>query len=97
MSYTRILFEHRIIIVTLKEERMSLRKIRNIMLVKHNVDVTIQGIRKIFLKFKNTGKYEDQKRSGRPAKLNLPSKRYIRRIGLKIGSCRYQTLQERSI
>ena len=28
MPYTRISFEHRIIIVTLKEEGMSLRKIR---------------------------------------------------------------------
>jgi len=43
---------------------MSLRKIRNTMLVRHGIDVTIQVIRKIFLKFKNTGKYEDQKRSG---------------------------------
>ena len=62
---------------------MSLRKIRNIMLVRHGVDVAIQGIRKIFLKFRNNGKYEDQKRSGRPANLNLRSKRCIRRICLK--------------
>jgi len=83
MPYTRISFEHRIIIVTLKEEGISLRKIRNIMLVRHGVDVTIEGIRKIFLEFKNTGKYEDQKRSWRPHKLNLRSKRCIRRICLK--------------
>ena len=63
MLYTRISFEHRIIIVTLKKEGMSLRKIRIIMLVRHGVDDTIQRIRKIFLKFKNTGKYEDLKQS----------------------------------
>ena len=50
---------------------MSLRKIINIMLVRHGVDATIQEIRKIFLKFKNTGKYEEQKRSGKPAKLKF--------------------------
>jgi len=57
MVYKRILIEHNIIIVTLKEEGKSLRKIRNVMLIRHGISVTIQGIRKIILKFQETSNY----------------------------------------
>ena len=72
------IIDNRIIIVTLKEEEKFLRKIRNFMLVRHGISVTIQGIRKIILKFQKTGNYEDHKRVGRP-NVSLWSKRIIRR------------------
>jgi len=85
MVYKRISIEHRIIIDALKEEGKSLRKIRNIMLIRHGINVTIQGIRKIILKFQKTSNYEDHKQVGRPPNFSLRSKRIIRRICLKNG------------
>ena len=48
MVYKRILIEHRIIIATLKKEGKSLRKIRNVVLIRHGIIVTSKGYEKLF-------------------------------------------------
>jgi len=54
--------------------------IKQIMIDRHDVDMSKRGIQENVLKFKSKGKYEDRKRVGRPPKLSKRSHSIIRRL-----------------
>jgi len=83
MSNRNIQIKHRIIIIEFMIEGHITGSIKQIMIDKHDVNVSKRGIQKIVHKFKSEAKYEDRKRVGRPPKLSKRSHSIVRRLCLK--------------
>jgi transposase len=83
MTKRNIDAKNRVIIVELKKEGYTTASIKEIMLSRHEINVSKRGIQKIIKKYDTTGLYEDKKRSGRPDKLSERSRRIIRLMSLR--------------